>query len=324
MCTPTVVSEAQKKRIAAYAATFRQATTSPFGADDEIGMLNLIDARSRDAIVSRADASKIFDLSVDYFVGMPSWDKAGDPQYQVWMTHTPTGEQITDHMKLGRKAQELVAYSGDAISMYTHCGTHIDTLNHFGYHGEIYNHFKVREHIGSRTWSVCGAEKHPPIIARGILLDVAALHGLDELPDSHGIGRTDIDGCLKHQNVEVRPGDVVLLRTGRIHAWPDPVRYMSKPPGLTREGASYLAHAGAIMIGSDTHTLEQVPPTDPENWLPVHTYLLAEAGVTIMEIADLEAVAADKLYEFAFFGACLRLRGATGSPMRPVVMPLRR
>ena len=78
-------------------------TTSPFGADDEIGMLNLIDARSRDAIVSRADASKIFDLSVDYFVGMPSWDKAGDPQYQVWMTHTPTGEQITDHMKLGRR-----------------------------------------------------------------------------------------------------------------------------------------------------------------------------------------------------------------------------
>ena len=181
----------------------------------------------------------------------------------------------------------------------------------------------MSEHIGSRTWDVCGAEKHPPVIARGILLDVAALHGVDELPDSHGIGPADIDGCLKQQGVEERPGDVVLLRTGRIHAWPDPVRYMSKPPGLTRDGASYLAHAGAIMIGSDTHTLEQVPPTDPENWLPVHTYLLAEAGVAILEIADLEAVAADKLYEFAFFGACLRLRGATGSPMRPVVMPLR-
>ena len=107
MCTPTVVSEAQKKRIAAYAATFRQATTSPFGADDEIGMLNLIDARSRDAIVSRADASKIFDLSVDYFVGMPSWDKAGDPGYQIWMTHTPKGEQIDDRMGHGRAINEL-------------------------------------------------------------------------------------------------------------------------------------------------------------------------------------------------------------------------
>jgi kynurenine formamidase len=324
MCTPTIVTEAQKKKIAAYGATFRKATTSPFGADDEIGMLNLIDGKSRDAIVSRADASKIFDLSVDYFVGMPSWDKAGDPGYQIWMTHTPEGEQLTDHMKLGREAMELVAYSGDAISMYTHCGTHIDTMNHFGYHGEIYNHFKVDEHIGSRTWNVCGAEKHPPIIARGILLDVAALHKVDELPDSHAIGQADIDGCLKHQGIEVRPGDVVLLRTGRMRAaWPDAARYMANPPGLTREGASYLAHAGAIMIGSDTHTLEQVPSSEPGNWLPVHTYLLAEAGVTIIEIVEVEALAADKLYEFAFFGACLRLRGATGAPMRPVAMPLR-
>jgi len=71
--------------------------SSPFGPNDKIGMLNLIDARSRDAIVSRANASKIFDLSVDYFVGMPSWDKASD-RYQIWMTHTPSGEQIADHM----------------------------------------------------------------------------------------------------------------------------------------------------------------------------------------------------------------------------------
>jgi kynurenine formamidase len=323
MCTPTIVTEAQKRKIAAYGATFRKASTSPFGSEDEIGMLNLIDAESRDAIVSRANASKIFDLSVDYFVGMPSWDKAGDPGYQTWMTHTPRGEQITDHMRLGRAAQELVAYSGDAISMYTHCGTHIDTMNHFGYHGEIFNHFKVDDHIGSRTWDVCGAEKHPPVIARGVMLDVAALHGVDELPPSHGIGPEDIEGCLKHQRIEVRVGDVVLLRTGRIHAWPDPVKYMSNPPGLTRDGAIYLAKAGAVMIGSDTHTLEQVPSTESGNWLPVHTYLLAEAGVTIIEIVNLEELAADKLYEYAFFGACLRLRGATGSPMRPVVMPLR-
>lgn len=324
MCTPSIVTEAQKKKIAAYGASFRKATSSPFGADDEIGMLNLIDASSRDAIVSRADASKVFDLSVDYFVGMPSWDKAGDPGFQIWMTHTPSGEQLTDHMGLGRAAQELVAYSGDAISMYTHCGTHIDTMNHFGYHGEIFNNFKASENIGSRTWKVCGAEKHPPVIARGVLLDIAAMHRVDELSDSHGIGPEDLAGCLKHQGTTLRPGDVVLLRTGRmIQAWPNAARYMSAPPGLTREGAEYLAKAGAIMIGSDTHTLEQIPPSDPENWLPVHTYLLAEAGVTIIEIVDLEAVAADKLYEFAFFGACLRLRGATGAPMRPVVMPLK-
>ena len=66
-------------------------------------------------------------------------------------------------------------YSGDAVSMYTHCGTHIDTLNHYGYDGQIWNCFEVAKELGCRTWHVCGAEKHPPIIARGIMIDVAAL-----------------------------------------------------------------------------------------------------------------------------------------------------
>jgi kynurenine formamidase len=320
MCSPVIITEIQKRMIAAHGASFRKASSSPFGAEDEIGMLNLIDGRSRDLIVSRADASKIFDLSVDYFVGMPSWDRMGDPSYQIWMTHTPQGEHIDHHKRAG---DELVSYSGDAISMYTHCGTHIDALNHFGYHGEIFNHYKSAEHIGSRTWNVCGADKHPPVIARGVLLDMAALFGVDDLPNSFGIGPKEIDDCLKHQGTEVRVGDVVLIRTGRIRAWPDPVRYMTDPPGLTRDGAVHLTKSGAIMIGSDTHTLEQTPSADPENWQLVHTYLLAEAGVPIIEILNLEELAASKVYEFAFFGACLRLRGATGAPMRPVAMPLR-
>jgi len=76
MCSPRIVDEAMKQRIAAYNSNFRKVTTSPFGADDEIGMLNLIDAASRDAIMRRADASRVFDLSVDNFVGMPGWTAA--------------------------------------------------------------------------------------------------------------------------------------------------------------------------------------------------------------------------------------------------------
>jgi hypothetical protein len=72
MCTAYFVDEATKKKIAAYSAKFRQATLSPFGADDEIGMLNLIDASSRQAIVSQADAGKVFDLAVDHFIGIPA------------------------------------------------------------------------------------------------------------------------------------------------------------------------------------------------------------------------------------------------------------
>ena len=323
MCTPYVVDEMTKKKIAAWSAERHKASTSPFGRDDQIGMLNLIDAASRAAILGRADAGKVFDLAVDHFVGMPSWIAVNDPGYQIWMTHTPEGEEVDDMMGVGAAANELISYSGDAVSMYTHCGTHIDTLNHFGYHSELFNHFRAKDHLGSRHWRVAGAEKHPPMIARGVLLDVPGVLGLDELPPSYGIGPDDLASCLKHQQTELRPGDVILVRTGRMRAWPDHAAFTTNAPGLNRAGAEFLAKAGAITIAGDNLALEHGPSADPENWLPVHTYLLVEAGVPIMEMVDMEEIAGEKLYEFCFFGACVKLRGATGAPMRPVAMPLK-
>ena len=322
MCMACYVDAATRDRIIAYNAEFHKVTRSPFGSDDEIGMLNLIDGKSRSAIISRTDAGKVFDLSVDHFVGMPGWFGAGDPPYQIWMTHSPQGEIVANMMGVSPEANQLVTYSGDAISMYTHCGTHIDTLNHFGYDGQVFNGFTAHDHLGSRAWEKGGAEKHPPIFARGVLLDVAALHGVQTLPPSHGIGKADIEGCLKKQGIALQVGDVVLLHTGQMLLWPD-MAFTRDTPGLNREGAEYLAKHGAIMIGADNLTLEQTPSTHELNYFPVHTYLLAEAGIPLLEMAYLEELAAEKLYEFAFFGACIKLRGATGAPMRPVAMPLR-
>lgn len=324
MCELEIIDPDMKQKIAIFGAKFREATSSPFGSADEIGMLNLIDGASRNAILSRADAGTMFDLSVDYFVGMPSWAPAGDPSYQIYMTHTPRGTELDDASGAGLASNELASYSGDAIAMYTHCGTHVDALNHWGYRGEIFNHFRPETHLGSRHWKVAGADKQPPILARGVLLDIPALHGCSVLPPNYAIDTEDIKGCLKRQAVELRVGDVVLIRTGRMQMWPDGMAYMTDEPGITIEAARFLAENGAVMIGSDTVSLERRPSPDPDNWNPVHCFLLAEAGIAILEVADLEQVAAENVYEFAFFGACIKLRGATGSPIRPVAMPLRR
>jgi kynurenine formamidase len=323
MCGPALVDEATRNRIAARNAAFRKASTSPFGADDEIGMLNLMTPRSSRAVLDNADAGKVFDLAVDFFVGMPSWSLAGDPPFQMWMTHTPDGTVADDVMGVGAEQNELVSYSGDALSMYTHCGTHLDTLNHFGYRGEIFNHYHARDHLGSRGWQKAGADKHPPVVARAVLFDIAGLHGVDMLPDSYGITGQDLEDALRRQGTEFGPGDIALVRTGRMRAWPDPRGYLSDGPGLNLDGAKYLAERGAIMIGTDTVAFEQAPPPDPENWQVVHTYLLAEAGVPIMEVVDCETLAQENVHEFAFVGACLKLRGATGSPIRPLAMPFR-
>ncbi|WP_027133307.1 cyclase family protein [Geminicoccus roseus] len=321
MCVVCYVNEAEKQKIVAYNAEFHRVTSSPYGPDDEIGMLNVIDAESRAAILGRADARKIYDLSVDHFVGMPGWFGAGDQGYQIWMTHTPAGEIAGNSMGVSLEANQLVAYSGDAISMYTHCGTHIDTFNHFGYDGKIFNNFSAEQYLGSRAWTKCGPENYPPILARGILLDVAAMHGVDTLPPSYGIGQKDLQDCLKHQGLELKLGDVVLINTGQMKKWPDQ-SFTQATPGLNREGAEFLCKNGAIMIGADNLTLEQTPGAHPLNFFPVHTYLLAEAGVPILEMAFVDELIADKVHEFAFFGACIKLRGATGTPMRPVAMKL--
>jgi kynurenine formamidase len=324
MCGPNLITGERKDKIAAYNAEFRKVSQSPFGKDDEIGMLNLIGPDSMRKVLSEIDPGKVFDLATDYFIGMPNWVAGGDPAYQIWMSHTPRGTILDDPMGVGREHNELVGYSGDCITTYTHCGTHVDTLNHFGYHGTIWNGFTEAEHLGSRHWHVAGADKHPPIVARGVLIDVAGAHGVNVLPDSYGIGRKDLEDALARQVTELRIGDVVLIRTGRMTLWPDADAFILNEPGLNREGAEFLARSGAILIGADNIAVEQMPTADPMNWQVVHTYLFSEAGIPIVEMTNLEELAGEGVYEFAFVGACLKLRGATGSPIRPMAFPIRR
>lgn len=322
MCGPALIDDDTRRRIAAFGATAGEPSASPFGPDDEVGMINLLTPQIAREQLARADAGKIFDLSVDLFMDMPTWTAGGEPPYNIWMVHTPRGSVVDDPVGVGREQNELVAWSADAVSMFTHCGTHIDTLNHFGYHGEIWNRFGADEHLGSLHWNVAGADRLPPLIGRGILVDVPAAVGVDVLPDSYGIGPVELEDALRRQGLELRPADIVMVRTGRMRYWPDPTTYLPREPGLTREGARYLAEAGAALIGSDNIAVEQLPSEDPDNWMTVHTFLLAEAGIPIAEVVDLEELAAEGVDEFVFVGASLKLRGATAGPIRPLALPL--
>lgn len=297
---------------------------SPWGPEDEIGRLNLITPESRAKVLDSIDITQSFDISVDYFVGMPSWSAAGDQSYQIWMTHTPSGTLNDDLMGLSRENKELISYSGDAISMYTHCGTHIDTFSHFGYRGEIWNGFNEKEHLGSRHWTKCGPEKYPTIIARAVMIDVAAAKGVDMLPESYGIGEKDLKEALNKQGTSIQEGDIVMIRTGCMNVWPDRDKYLNNSPGLNIEGAEFLAGEGAIIIGGDNIALEQSPSAEPDNYFPVHTYLFSEVGIPIIEVLQLEDLSKAGIYEMGFFGTAMPLVGATGAPIQPVVFPIKK
>jgi kynurenine formamidase len=297
---------------------------SPWGKDDELGRLNLMTDASRAAILGRVLGGKSYDLSVEYFIGMPSWHAIGDPRYQFWLTHTPRGTVIDDPMQVGASQNHHVGYTGSAFSMYSHMGTHIDALNHFGLNGKIWNGFRADEHLGDRGWKKTGAETIPPIIARGVLLDIAGLRGDGMLPDQYRITRQDIQDALKKQKIKLVKGDVVLIRTGRMKVYQDEKAYMNNPPGMSLDAAKYLIEeGGAMIVGADNLSFETFPSEVQGNYVPLHTYLLAQKGAPIIELAFLEELARDRIYEFAFIAGSLKLRGADAAPLRPIALPIR-
>ena len=298
--------------------------TSPWGKHDELGRLNMMTPQRQAQVMSQIDAHRIFDLSVEYFVGMPSWQAAGDPHYQFWMTHTPRGAVIDNVLDMGETVNRHVSYSGSAFSMYTHTGTHIDTLSHFGLDGEIYNHFSADENLGDKGWNRSGAETIPPLIARGVLIDLPKTKGLSMLPDNYRVTEADIKQALVQQHVTLQPGDIVLLRTGRMQNYAQSAKYMANSPGLGIAAATYLAkEAEAMVVGADNLSFEAFPSEVEGNYVPVHTYLLTQMGVPIMELVNLEELAEAQVYEFAFIGGSLKLRGADAAPLRPIAFPLK-
>jgi kynurenine formamidase len=294
---------------------------SPWGPDDQIGTLNMMTEDSQINVLSQIKAGKPYDLSVEYFVGMPSFHSLGDPGYQYWLTHTPNGTVVDNPNGLGEKMNRKVSYTGDAISMYTHMGTHIDALNHFGLNGKIWNGFTPEDHLGDKGWKKTGAETIPPIIARGVLIDIAALKG--PLPNNYRISASDLQQALERQKVSLRKGDVVLIRTGQAEHYEDAEHYLDNYPGVALDAVKWLVEKQEVMlIGADNLSLEAFPPERKDNWVPVHTYLLAEKGLMFIEQMNLEELAKDEVFEFAFIAASLKLKGASASPMRPLAFPI--
>jgi kynurenine formamidase len=288
---------------------------SPWGPADEIGALNMMTEQSRLGILQRATSGKVYDLAVDLFVGMPTCcGPFGDPSYQIWMTHAPA-----------RANAKGLSYSGDGLSMYSHAGTHIDALNHFGLNGQIWNEVRADDALGVRGWTKSGADKYPPIVARGVLVDMAKAKGVVRLPASYSITAADLQEALDSQRTKLEPGDVVLIRTGLMTLWPDPAKYrLIDQAGLSLEAAQWLVDGQkAMLIGADNFGVESFPSKNSANFAPLHSYLLAEKGVSLLELVWLEDLAKDRVYEFLFIASPLKLRGATASPLRPLAIPIR-
>lgn len=251
--------------------------------------------------------SKVFDLGVELFPGMPHVP-----------THGPFGySMIREHGDV--MIAEGVCSAVDAIFCTGHTGTHIDALSHYAKDMKMFGGVDAAA-AQSKTggMSVHGIETVAPFVQRGVMIDIAAHLKKEVLGGGHALGPDALQAAAGAQGVRIEEGDVVLIRTGHIQHWPGPNYYRQKSgiPGIDLEAARWLSDQGIRMVGSDTYCVE----VKPGEGSPVHVHMLVEKGIHLLEVANLEEMSKSKTHEFLFVALPLKIRGGTGSPVRPVAI----
>lgn len=262
-----------------------------------------------DALLSAVSGGvRIVELGQPFFTGMPC--SPNHPGFRMTLIRRH-GDMVRPDG--GSAANEIIVTGG-------HVGTHVDALSHVSHDGVMHGGVDAAQSQLGGQFKELGAEHTPALLTRGVLLDVAATQGVDVLPAGYGVTVEDLTAAADRAGVEVRRGDVALIRTGWARHFGDPSVYLGQTdgvPGATPEAAQWLADAGVVTTGADTTAYEQIRPGAGHSVLPAHRILLVENGIHIIEHLDLEAAAREGLTEFLFVMAPLRIVGGTGSPVRP-------
>jgi len=258
------------------------------------------DAQAGPEIVKFA---KIYDLGQPLFAGMPHYP-----------THPPFARTLT------RKHGDYVLENGassasELLTLGGHVGTHIDALSHFSCDGKLHGGFAPKQSYEGGV-EQHSAESIAPIIRPGMLFDVAGLMGVDALAPDFVVTPEHLERC----GVEPARGGIALIRTGWARFWLDAARYITggsgsavTGPGPEIDATRWLSSRGIFAAGADTVAFEKAP-----SQMEVHVHLLVERGIHIIECLNLEELARDKVKQFMFVALPLKIRGGTGSPIRPV------
>src|SRR5262245_39559436 len=274
---------------------------SPYGADDERGAANLQTPQSVLAAARLIREGKIYELGkiLDRTIPMsPGRSFALNLQ----RTSGPNGRN-----QQGGNEETVFTELGQM-------GTQFDGLAHQQLGPHLYNCVEAEKVARRSGFTKLGVEKAGSFFARGVLLDIAALKGVDMLPDDYMITVADLEAAMKQANVDIGKGDAVLIRTGWGRLWAmDNARFIKGEPGIGLDAAEFLAKRNVMIVGSDNWAVEVRPYPDKGLFLPVHGFLLNVNGIYLIENLDLEELARDKTHEFAFIVEPLKLQIGSAS-----------
>ncbi|MER3418615.1 MAG: hypothetical protein C4343_05890, partial [Chloroflexota bacterium] len=222
----------------------------------------------------------------------------GHPPFQVLNYRTPRGIRVSGAKPWGSVNDVGLGYMAEYLMATSHSGAHIDALAHMTIGDDMhwYGGGRQDDHLTDFGPTYLDASTLPPIFTRGVLLDAAGYRGVDCLPKGEPIGAAELEAIAAGEGVRIEPWDVVLIRTGYMHLWPDAERMAAhKTAGPDISAARWLLERGVVATGTDTETYEVQPAPDPGpegNPQPVHTLLLIENGIYLMESLDLEELLA--------------------------------
>jgi kynurenine formamidase len=218
-------------------------------------------------------------------------------------------------------------YNDDIFMGWLGIGPQIDGLGHIGVDHVYYNGFKDKDFAKADGLKKLGIEKYPPIVARGVVLDMAGYFGVKIVKEGTPYTKEDIIGAAKKQGVEIRKGDVVLFHSGWLNLLDgkngtkkDPKRWGSVEPGLGKTGAAYLISKEVVAVGGDTWGLETVPFEKGVGVFEIHQMLIPKNGIVILESIDTRELVKDQGWEFLFVLGPARVRGAVQMIINPIAI----
>ncbi len=258
--------------------------------------------------------ARVYDLEQPRFAGMPI-HPSHQPGY-FYALHRRHRDTFQPDKHGPRSSASGV------LTMMEHSGTHIDALCHQANELRMFGDLSVDAEETPMGFKHLGIDTVPPLLCRGVLLDVCGHKGLSVLPAKYGITADDLAGCATTQGIEVKAGDVLLVRTGYGALWSGDEQVYLDAAGVSKSGTLWAAEKQVIAVGADNMAWDVPDERDPESGatLFAHAYLLPQRGIYIIENLNLEELARDRRWEFAFIGVPLKFRGGTGSPLRPLAL----
>jgi len=290
---------------------------SRWGPADQIGAANLLTAEKRLAALRLVRDGRVYDVSHEIDAGAPYMAPNQTPfLLSIWASWR---DSIKRRRKIG--ATNDAGSNVERAEMTMHVGTHIDALGHFSIGDHLYNGLSAAEVVTDWGLDRLGIEHMPPLVSRGVLLDVSGMDGGPHLNPGRVVTPDDLARTAERAGVAIEAGDIVLIRTGwGRYFGVDNARYLEGEPGIDVPAARWLTRQDVVAIGCDNMAVEVLPNPDRSQMLPVHQHVLAEAGVHLIENLALDELARDRLTAFCFILLATKFKGATGCPVRPVAM----